>query len=61
MLKLLSGWALHRRWWEDALEHRVMEVAEMIADNAPLTVAAMKFIFHASNEGRPRKQRFENL
>ena len=29
---------------EDALEHRVMEVAEMIAGNAPLTVAAMKFI-----------------
>ena len=29
---------------EDALEQRVMEIAEMIADNAPLTVAAMKYI-----------------
>jgi enoyl-CoA hydratase/carnithine racemase len=29
---------------EDALEHRVMEVAKMIAENAPLTVAAMKHI-----------------
>ena len=29
---------------EDKLEQRVIEVAETIADNAPLTVAAMKYI-----------------
>ena len=29
---------------ENALEHRVMEVAKMISENSPLTVKAMKFI-----------------
>jgi enoyl-CoA hydratase/carnithine racemase len=38
---------------EDQLESRVMEVAEMIAQNAPLTVAAMKYISTQAMKTQP--------
>ena len=41
---------------EDALERRVMEVAEMIADNAPLTVVAMKFISMQAMKADPESR-----
>ena len=44
---------------DDLLEQRVMEIASLIADNAPLTVAAMKFISIQAMEPDPDSRDLE--